>query len=191
MNQYNSKKEQFTKPRRNNKLLIVALLLIAGIAAGAAIWLGSRVNDNDLEGQAVLAARSYVGRRVAMTTIEVGLSDGQVVFPLDLVDRHSIVYFEVKNDRSEAVPLMAYVTPSGRLFAGSSMCEPCRGRKFTLAGKTLVCDTCRTTFDIETQLFLAGVLSCGNLPPVDMEPQIKDGTVSIDYQKILDWKPRT
>jgi len=98
--------------------------------------------------------------------------------------------FEIENNENQLVPLMMYITPSGRIFAGSSMCEPCRGRTFSLAGETLVCDTCKTTYNIETHEFISGSPTCGKYPPVNMSPIIEDGMVIIELEEVLNWKIR-
>ena len=138
----------------------------------------------------VAESRSYVGELISMTEVEPLIEDDMIKIPLAVVDGNSIVSFTVENDEGFAVPLMAYITPSGRLFAGSSMCEPCRGRTFSLAGETLVCDTCRTTYTIENHQFITGSTACGAYPPVYMEPQVEDGTINIELDKVLSWRIR-
>ncbi len=190
MNKFESKKEQFAKPQRRKTSLYIGIVL-AVVVAGAAIFLVSNQGAEDSYfGDSVADARSYIGKLVSMTQIEPEIKDSSVVIPLEEVDSNSIVYFEVENDENELVPLMAYITPTGRLFVGSSMCEPCRGRKFSLAGETMVCDTCKTTYDIETHEFISGVPACGSLPPVNMNPIVEEGNVVVDYNEILSWRAR-
>lgn len=141
-------------------------------------------------GEPVVEPRSYVGKLVPMTEVEVLIEDAMIKVPLSLLENHSIVSFSVENDQGFAVPLMAYITPSGRIFAGSSMCEPCRGRTFSLAGETLVCDTCRTTYTIEGHEFISGSAACGAYPPIYMQPLLQDGMLNIDLEKVLNWRIR-
>ena len=125
-----------------------------------------------------------------MTEIIPEIVDSEIRIPLELVDKHNIVSFELPNDEDVLVPLMAYITPSGRLFVGSSMCEPCRGRTFSLAGETLVCDACRTTYAIEDHEFIAGSTVCGQYPPVNLNPRLEDGVIIIDLEDVLTWRSR-
>ena len=126
-----------------------------------------------------------------MTSIEPVVEDGKIIIPIDVIDEYNIVSFELENNENLLVPLMAYITPSGRLFVGSSMCEPCRGRTFTLAGETLVCDACRTTYDIEDHEFIAGSRTCGSYPPVNLNPKIEGDRVIIDLENVLTWRIRS
>jgi hypothetical protein len=191
---FSGKKEQFTERPKLNTTMMLALLAVTLVIVGLGVVLPGllRPNQADAEylGEPVVAPRSYVGRVVSMTRVEPVVLEGQIKIPLATVDRHNIVFFELKNDQGILVPLMAYITPSGRLFAGSSMCEPCRGRTFSLAGETLVCDTCRTTYTIEDRKFISGAAICGTYPPVYMNPIVKDGMVIIDQQKVLSWRIR-
>lgn len=186
------KKEQFTQPQKSKLPLIVGAVAVVLAVAFIASQLGG-TGEADVEyfGEPVAATRSYIGEFISMTEVEPIIEDGKIKLSFDDVDQASIVYFEAENDEGTVVPLMAYITPSGRLFAGSSMCEPCRGRTFSLAGETLVCDVCRTTYTIEDHIFISGAEACGQYPPVNMNGTIEDGQIIIDQQEVLNWKIRT
>ncbi len=125
-----------------------------------------------------------------MARVDVVVDQEWASIPLDVLEEADIVYFEVENSDGFMVPMMAYITPSGRIFSGSSMCEPCRGRYFFLAGEALVCDNCRTTYTIESHEFISGSTACGSYPPVYMEPVLEDGMVRVSMQDILHWEIR-
>jgi hypothetical protein len=187
------KKEEFTKNTGSNKPIIIAILLILVIGAAAAgfFYSSSKTgNDASLSGEPSARTRSYIGRVVSMTTIEPSIEGDWVNIPLSLLEENDIVYFEVENNAGFMVPLMAYITPSGRIFTGSSMCEPCAGRYFSLAGETLVCDTCRTTYTIEGREFISGSQDCGSYPPVAMRSKVENDLVSVALEDILVWRIR-
>lgn len=186
------KKEQFTQPQKSKLPLIVgAIAVVLAVVFVFSQFSGSGQASVEYFGEPVAAPRSYVGEFVSMTQVEPVIENDQIKIPLDVVDSNNIVYFEVENDEGTLVPLMAYITPSGRLFAGSSMCEPCRGRTFSLAGETLFCDTCRTTYTIEDHKFISGAVACGSYPPVNMNGTVVDGMVVIELQEVLSWRIRT
>ncbi|AKL95660.1 hypothetical protein CACET_c22140 [Clostridium aceticum] len=187
-----SKKEQFTQAPKSKLpwILAVSSVVIAAVILFVAFGPNGQ-DEGEYFGDAVAASRSYIGEFISMTAVEPVIEDGQIKISLDDVDKNNIVFFEVENDQQELVPLMAYITPSGRVFAGSSMCEPCRGRTFSLAGDTLVCDTCRTTYDIENHKFISGSSACGSYPPVNMNPLVQDETIMIDLEEVLSWRVRT
>ncbi|EEG78191.1 Fe-S-containing protein [Dethiobacter alkaliphilus] len=186
------KKEQFTQPQKSKTPMIVGVL----VAVAAVIFIATQFigggDDRNIEyfGEPVAEPRSYIGQFIGMTTVEPIFEDGQIKISFDEVNQNNIVYFEGENELGEMVPIMAYITPTGRLFVGSSMCEPCRGTTYSLAGETIVCGNCQTTFTIEDHEFIAGVQACGQYPPTDMYPVIEDGLIIIDEQEVLDWRIR-
>jgi len=187
------KKEQFIRKEKSKlPYIIAAILLIVLITVGSIALSGKPDNKSaDLPfGDPVATPRSYIGRAVSMTKVEPQLNEVYASIPLETLEANDIVYFEVANNNGFLVPLMAYITPSGRIFTGSSMCEPCQGRYFSLAGETLVCDTCRTTYTIDSHEFLSGSRDCGSYPPVYMEPIIGDGMINLPLDKILQWESR-
>ncbi len=190
-----AKKEKFQqgKSRLNKtRLYVIAAILFAGIALLSGYYLKQESNSTvaSVSGDQLLEERSYIGELISMTEVE-ATSDGDwLTIPLEVVDKNSIVYFEAENDEGLVVPLMAYIGPSGRVFAGSSMCEPCRGRTFSLAGDTLVCDTCRTTYTLEQHEFISGSPVCGKYPPESMDPIIENGLIKIPLINILSWRIR-
>lgn len=187
-----SKKDQFTKPSKSK--LPIILGGAGAVIAALLLFLVFRPSGDSGKpyfGEPIVSSRSYVGRLVSMTRVEPVIEDGLIKLSLNEIDENNIVYFEVENNENQLVPLMAYVTPTGRLFVGSSMCEPCRGRTFSLAGEALVCDTCRTTYAVETHEFISGSQACGSYPPVNMNPVVENGTITIRLEDVLNWRIRT
>jgi len=192
--QASNKKEQFTKKTGRKIPMIIVLLAVVIAGAFGAFLLSGSSGDTAIDlpfGEPVANTRSYIGRVVSMTPVEPLIEAEKVSISLDLLEAYNIVYFEVENQDGFQVPLMAYITPSGRIFTGSSMCEPCQGRYFSLAGETLVCDACRTTYTIESHEFISGSRDCGSYPPVYMKPVVENGMVSIALEDILQWQIRT
>lgn len=187
------KREQFTGKDRNKLPLLVAIAVVSIAVVVGVILLTGGKSEQPLSfafGEPQADTRTYMGRVVSMTRVEVENDGDYASIPLEVLESSDIVYFEVENREGFMVPLMAYITPSGRIFSGSSMCEPCQGRYFSLAGETLVCDTCRTTYTIESHEFISGSTDCGSYPPVYMEPVVENGMVSIAMQDILNWEIR-
>ncbi|HSW36392.1 MAG TPA: Fe-S-containing protein [Candidatus Limnocylindrales bacterium] len=186
-----SKKKQFTRPQKSKLPLVIgSVVLIAAVVF--AVMAFTRPSEDNIEyfGEPVVASRSYVGQLIPMTVVEPVVENNQIKIPLAEVDDYNIVTFELANDEGTLVPLMAYITPSGRLFVGTSLCEPCGGRTFSLAGETLVCGACRTTYNIEDHTFISGSEICGRFTPVNLYPTVDDGMISIDLEQVLNWRIR-
>jgi len=171
-------------------VVLIALVAVIAVTTGYYLLQGSQNDEGARLGSPALEGRSYIGEVVSMTEIDATVEGEWLTIPLAAVDEYGIVYFEAENDEGFQVPMMAYVGPSGRIFAGSSLCEPCRGRTFSLAGETLVCDTCRTTYTIEDHEFISGSPICGEYPPVSLDPIIEEGLIKIPMENILSWRIR-
>jgi len=175
----NGKKEILDKVQKSKKNLVIVFLVIA-IAAVFLVYLTSMLNNQETSqtGTVVAGPRSYVGKIEKAKPIQPNLIDGKAMIILADVDRLNIVDFELSNSNGELLPLMAYITSSGRLFVGNSICG-CGGQKFFLAGEVLVCDSCRTTFTIEDQKFVSGSVTAGKNPPERIKSVIENGIIMI------------
>ncbi len=186
------KREQFTNPKKSKSSLVIGAFSVFLVIVALVFMFGSnKKEDENYFGASIVAERSYVGEFISMTKVEPVIENGQIKIPLGVVDENNIISFEIENDEKLLVPLMAYITPTGRLFVGSSMCEPCRGRTFSLAGETLVCDTCRTTYNVEDHQFISGAKACGEYPPVNMNPKVEDNMITIELDEVLNWRSRS
>ena len=125
-----------------------------------------------------------------MQEIDPVVQKDKIRIPLSKIQEHDIVYFEHENDQGFPVPLTAYVTPSGRIFTGSSICEPCQGRRWAIDGDLLYCMKCGTTFKLENHEFVSGSSVCGDYPPVFMSHEIRNEEVIIPEKEVLSWRNR-
>lgn len=173
---------------KRSRLLLVSLITVAGLlAVGWLIYaLLSQPNPATV-GDPVAAPRSYIGKVVQAQVMEPVIENGKVMLKLTDVDQANIVRFELTNDLGDPVPMMVYITSSGRLYAGDSLCA-CGCSEFSLAGKALVCSSCRSTYDIENQKYLSGAAICEQYPPTSMQPAVQDGWITISQSKVLNWR---
>lgn len=183
---------EFDQPRKRvhfnnnkNRKIPIAIFLVLIVVVVFLIYLGmpSKTPQASLPGNVVAAPRSYIGKIEQARTIQPDFNDGQARIKLADVDRLNIVDFEWSNTKGELVPVMAYITSSGRLFVGNSICA-CGNTKFSLAGKVLVCDSCRTTFTIEDQKFMSGSVTAGKNPPERIKSVVENGIIVIEQSDL-------
>ena len=170
---------------KNSKKSLVLVFLVLVVAVGLIVYLTSMLNNQDTSqrGTVVAGQRSYVGKIEKAKTIQPEILDGKAMITLADVDQLNIVDFELSNSNGELLPFMAYITSSGRLFVGHSVCA-CGGHKFFLAGEVLVCESCRTTFTIEDQKFVSGSVTAGKNPPKRIESVIENGIIVIEQSDL-------
>lgn len=183
--------DDWHKVHKKSRLLPIVLITCIVAAAAGLFLYGLRLGLNQsAAGSAsnpVADPRSYVGQVVAMQNIQPVIEDGKIKVKLAEVIQAGIVGFTTENDRGDAVPMMVYITPSGRLNAGTAQCA-CGNSSFSLAGRAVVCDACRSTYDIEYLTYLSGAAICEKYPPTAMMPVVEDGIVEIEQQDVLRWR---
>lgn len=137
--------------------------------------------------------------RVDMTNVEYTVEGDKVVLPLEEVKKNKIVKFTYKSDAitletrnlagKPELPVMAMISPSGKLMAGVAYCEPCRSTSFHSEGdNTLTCNLCGTKWDLETMAPRSG--ACSAFPPDELKAEVQDGKVFISKTDLESWKPR-
>jgi len=156
-----------------------------------AYWLlqkESAFSDPRVSSQPKLEARvDYTGQKISMTDILAKVENGKITIPVETVLAKKIVRFEYTGN-GVRVPLLSYVSQSGKLVTAVSMCEPCRSTRFHIEGKTLVCNACGTKWNLETLKGIEG--GCLNYPPDLIPSAVEKGLIQIDEKVVTQWKPR-
>lgn len=170
-------------------LIIGAAVAFAIVAVIGLSLAGSSTSPTAPERIAVAGPQDYSKSNTAMTAVRAEVANGEVTVPLAELKRKRLLYFKYSQGGKE-VPLMAMLTPSGRLFTASSMCEPCRSDKFHIeADQTLTCDACGTKWDLETLQGISG--GCPNYPPQELKGSVRGDKIVINESDVRSWQPRT
>ena len=124
-----------------------------------------------------------------MTDVVADAKTAQLSVSLADVTTNKIVYFEYAKAGGEAIPMIAYVKPSGKLFVGVSYCIPCKGKKqFVDADGTLTCSSCGTKRDLETGVGIGG--ACRLYPLDEVAAKIVGDKLVIDKSILDKWTPQ-
>jgi uncharacterized membrane protein len=167
---------------------IIVILLVAAIPLAWFLLRNSlEAGSGSLAGTQVTEKVSYKNQNIRMTPVDVVAGSGFIEMPAQIVQDKKIVYFEY-NKGGKQVPLMAFITPSGKLVTAVSMCEPCRSTKFHIEGEEMVCNACGTRWTMEGLKGVSG--GCLAYPPEVVAHAIEGGKVKIQEAIILGWKPR-
>lgn len=196
------KRERFDEAGRfpMRKVLIigaVATLVIVGSFVGYQRWDSSR----QAGGATVATDVQYPAGKTEMVALKgVNQTARGVSFSLADLRENTIVSLEYQRtkpipaDLQEAaggnlLPLMSYVSPTGRLVVATSLCEPCRSTKFHIEQNSLTCDVCFTRWDLDTLAGIAG--GCVDYPPEEVRAEVSGDVVSIPVADLESWEPRT
>lgn len=171
--------------RRSGTLTAVVVIILLGVALIALI---SARQDSGTTGAKNPGGgdQSSAKDSIEMTDVKATIANGSITVSEDEVRKAGIVYFEYKGTKN--VSLLAYVGPSGKIFSAVSLCEPCRGQRFHIEGKTLVCNTCGSVWELETHTAVSG--ACTNYPPEIIPSTTQNGLVTIPETEVKSWQPR-
>ncbi|AGA68667.1 putative membrane protein (DUF2318) [Desulfitobacterium dichloroeliminans LMG P-21439] len=199
MAKLNEKKARFEavyqQSRRRKKIVLSAFVsvLILGIAV---MILSTREAIPGFDNKySIGKSMDYKNQKIEMTEVTPTIEDGRVSISLEDLKKSSILYlmydpnYDVGNGQ-KGLPLMAYLTPAGRITVAVSFCEPCYSRKFRIEGDVLVCNVCNTRWAMADLTGLSG--GCPKYPPDELNYTVEESTgkIYVEETELKDWKPR-
>lgn len=119
---------------------------------------------------------------VKATWIEPQVNSDTISIPVSEVEENHIVHFNVTDSSGSEMAFMAYEV-NGKLHVRANVCPPCRSVGFSLDKNTLVCDTCRTTFDSSTGDGISG--ACVDYPKAFVSYEVVDGKIVMKGSALL------
>ena len=199
MNNLSSKKARFEaniQKEQKRKRIVLSVMAAILILGSLGIIISTRESIPGLDSKySIGRSLDYEGKKIEMTEITPVISNGQVKLALANLEKSSIIYamydqnLDIGNGQ-KGLPLMAYLTPAGRVTVATSFCEPCYSRKFHIDGDVLVCNTCYTRWALADLTGLGG--GCVKYPPSELKYTVdKDsGQIIVQESDLKNWKPR-
>ena len=188
---FQDKREKVLGEKKGKPYWVSASLAIIAIAlAGIGYWItqGNTAANPKVSSQPkVDSSVNYTGQTIRMADIQAKVQSGKISIPLDVVKEKKMVRFEYQAN-GVYVPLLSYITQSGRVVTAVSMCEPCRSTRFHINDKKIVCNACATEWNLETLKGIQG--GCLNYPPDVIPSTIEKGRIIIDEKIVTQWRPR-
>lgn len=187
--EFQEKKEKILGERKKKPYwipIIFGTIAIILVGVGYLIIQGKTVSESPSQLK-IKGKFDYTDQTIKMTDILAKVNGGKISIPLDTIKEKKLVRFELEGNGIK-FPLLAYITPSGRVVTAISMCEPCRSTRFHIKGNKLVCNACYTEWDIETLKGIQG--GCLNYPPDVIPSTIEGDQIRIDEKVVTQWKPR-
>jgi hypothetical protein len=188
---FQDKKEKVLGEKKGKPYWVpVSLAIIAFVLVGIGYWViqGNTAANPKVSSQPKVSGKvDYAGQTVRMTEIQAKVEKGKISIPLSEVMEKKMVRFEYQAN-GVSVPLLSYMTQSGRVVTAVSMCEPCKSTRFHIKDKTLVCNACYTEWDLENLKGIKG--GCLNYPPDVIPSSIEKGRILIEEKIVKEWKPR-
>ena len=188
---FQDKKEKVLGEKKRRHLwILISFAALAVVLVGVGYWIieGNTGANPRVSSQPKVSGNfDYTGQSIRMTDIQAKVEKGKISIPLDVVKEKKMVRFEYENNGLR-IPLLAYITQSGKVVTAVSMCEPCRSTRFHIKDKIIVCNACATEWNLETLKGIQG--GCLNYPPDIIPNTIEKDHIQMDEKIVTQWKPR-
>ena len=186
------KKERVLNNKTNSKKAWIYIGLITIVIVGALIFFRNSDQSKELSvinKQPVVSDKVvYSAERLDHSITLAFVKDNKIILPLDLVKEKKFVRFQVSGDKTNNLPIVAYLTEDGKVVTAISMCEPCNSTEFHIRGSNLICNSCGTTWNLNDLKAISG--SCGKYPPDPLPSIVVGNEIQIDKSLVENWKRR-
>ncbi len=135
----------------------------------------------------IAMASAFTGVELTPQPIDVQIENGKVVFPLTLLLEKKMVAFEYKTGTT-SLPLLAFISPEGKLVTAVRICEPCNSHTFRIEGTELACGNCESRWKLSNLEGIQG--SCQKYPPDPIPSEVVGNQIQIDENTLKNWKMR-
>ncbi|WP_407312717.1 DUF2318 domain-containing protein [Desulfosporosinus sp. SB140] len=188
------KNQRFIQPKKSKAGLYSIIGVVAVLAIIGSYFLFNSFNNSASASSIKTAVDT--GQKVnyspndslEQTVIDSKVENGkEIVATLSTVKDKKFIRTEY-NANGKTVPLTAFVQPDGKVMVAVSYCEPCKGNSFHITGNQIICNTCGTTWDLQTLKGISG--GCQAYPPQALSYSLNGDNLEIQ-QSVLDaWSPR-
>jgi hypothetical protein len=165
---------------------IVLIVLVAGIVNY--VQDAFRTYHPVIEKQPVVAkpSGSMLGR-IQSTMIVSRMEGPFIIVSLKDVQDKRIVRF-VDPEGVQTIPILAYITMSGKLVTAMSVSENCRSRDFYLEGENIHCATCPSFWNASS---LEAYACCQKYYPDPIESSVLGDEIRINKDLVRKWQARS
>lgn len=165
---------------------VVALVLVIGIIT----YVGEafRTYHPVIERQPVVGQPTRSGaEKISSTKIGSRVEGPFIIVSLKEIQEKRIVRFD-DPDGIQNIPILAYITPGGKLVTAMSLSESCRSRDFYLQGENIHCASCPSYWNASS---LEAYACCQKYYPEPIESSVLGDEVRIDKELVRKWQARS
>ena len=121
------------------------------------------------------------------TTITVKVVENSIIIPLEALKQYRLVRF-TDPEGIQTTPMIAYITPEGKIVTAMSLSENCRSTDFYLQGHNIHCASCPSYWNMSS---LEAYACCQRYYPDPIPSTLVDNAVRIDLAVVRKWHPRS
>ncbi len=171
------------------KSWIVKIFLLAVLAGGLYIFISTvdREYHPVIAKQPTIDAPAYTGaEKIKSYEITASLENEYIVIPVQQIIDHKIIRFSDPQG-IQNIPIIAYLTPKGKIVTAMSLSEACRSTDFYLEGEDIHCANCPSYWNAES---LEAYACCQKYYPDPITSDISGGNVRIKKEIVAKWQAR-
>ncbi|OGU30531.1 MAG: hypothetical protein A2X67_00705 [Ignavibacteria bacterium GWA2_55_11] len=167
----------------------VLRLVIASVVA-VGIW--SFYRDAFRDYHPVIAKQPDItapgpAEKTASTMVTARVEGPFMIVPLSEVQKYRIVRF-LDPEGKQKVPVLAYITPGGKVVTAMSQSENCRSQDFYLDGDNIHCASCPSYWNASS---LEAYACCQKYYPDPIPSTLLGDEVRIETANVRGWQPRS
>ena len=164
---------------------IILLVLVVGV--GAFLDQLLRTFHPVIERQPDVAmVTMYRDEEIRSTPVEAVMIDGKIGVSLRSVQEHKLVRF-FDPEKQQEVPIIAYITPQGKLVTAMSKSEQCGSTDFFLSGNNVHCASCGSYWNMAS---MEAYACCQRFYPDPIPSSVSGDMVVIDPAAVRQWRSR-
>ncbi len=109
-----------------------------------------------------------------------------IIIAVEEVTKHGIIRFDDPEGKQTA-PVIAYITPRGKIVTAMSISESCRSTDFYLQGNNIHCASCPSYWNMES---LEAYACCQKYYPDPIPSVVERGILRINKDVVQQWRTR-
>lgn len=165
---------------------LIVVMLIAGLSIYLKVLLREYHPVIAEQPEVVVQFNYGVEQKIASVPVTARMEGNAVVIPLQAVLDAKIVRF-FDPEGVQAVPVIAYVTPEGKIVTAMSLSENCRSTDFYLKGHNIHCASCPSYWNMSS---LEAYACCQMFYPDPIPSTLVNAQIRVDAEILRKWKTR-
>lgn len=164
---------------------LMALVVVIGVAVFANQLL--RTYHPVIDDQPVVAmAAVYGDERITSVPVAASMEGEFITIPFGAVKEHKLVRF-FDPEGLQQIPMIAYISPTGKLVTAMSSSEHCGSTDFFLQGNNIHCANCASYWNMSS---LEAYACCARYYPDPIPSTVVGEVVRIEAATIRRWESR-
>lgn len=174
----------------SRKRIVYGALIVVMLVGGLSIYLKVLLREYHPviadQPEVVVQFNYGIEQKIPSAPATARMEGNAVTIPLQAVLDGKIVRF-FDPEGIQSVPVIAYVTPEGKIVTAMSISENCRSTDFYLKGHNIHCANCPSYWNMAS---LEAYACCQMYYPEPIPSTLVNGQIRIDAQVLRNWKTR-